>query len=707
MTTGLLESTNASSSTNIASSTISSVLIFEYLSQQVNVIVEKIASAWFYFVHVLSQQPAKLHASRWIYGLYGLLDGVNTAFSTLKYACDVHYANTSFSAADKLHDFLLTPEGIVIVVIESLFLAGFAATGNVFENDEIKYTNWKKWTVILWRYVRDVLKALKNAYKGVSNVLTLWTLIAVQSDVLHLLLPIGVVLGVFSALNQMFIRYMREQRKDKIKINELLLKEINALKLDGTAKPEDWINKLHQLLDGVPTTDDKKAILGMQTQSLWYRALGYVVSIYDGLLYSPYLYLGLVNLAILSPSLFIMVATCAVFFVLIGIAARVFEEYNDQRLLLVSQTKLELAACIAELKCLSKQIETKLQSEDPSIQNVYKEIDNKIRAGVALKQKLQQLSVLSIKEVVLGGLLNGMGAVQVITSIAFAISSICFMVATPFPVLLLLSVGPVGLVSLVGFVGLALAQHWNFLEKNPLPESLLNKQTDPLLYRLKNEPQDVTVEEVQSITDNIEAIPVQASPQTFFEKNIDVVRSFCTGGRKGIRSVDETMVSFQDVGADGHYHDTPIMATVAWVSAGLFAVIFALRGVARLGKTKNKDATEQLVSTKSDTSLSQTETSASDDIDETESQTTQSPCSVVSDVTEAEDTEDSVVSMKKAASYQGLSNFHFFSPAPSPNKFVEIKQSSDDLNEDALLDRYTFLPDNTTEKFDCSRGSLG
>lgn len=677
--------------------------MFEYLSQQVRVIIEKIASAWFYLCHFLSQLPATLHSERWIYALYGLLDGVNTAFSTLKYACDVHYANRSVSSADMLHDFLLTPEGIVIVVMESLFLAIFSAVGNIFDNDEIKYTGWKEWSVILWRYVRDVLKALKNAYKGVANVLTLWSFIAGQADILRLLLPIGVILGVFSALNQMFIRYMRQQRKDKIKINGLLLKEIDALKLDGTRQPKDLINKLHQLLEGVPKTDDKQAILGMQTQRLWYRSVGYVAAIYDGLLYSPYLYLGLVSLAVLSSHLFFVVATFAIFFVLIGIAARVFDEYNDQRLLLVSQTKLQLAACIAELKFLSKQLDIKLQNEDTAIQIVFSDIENKIRDMVALKEKLQQQSVLSIKEVVLGGLLNGMNAVQVITSMAFAVSSICFILATPFPVLLLLSVGPVGFAFLIGFVGLALTKHWQFLKKNPLPESFLNKETNDLLDRLKSQSQDITVEEVQSITDDIDAIPVKASPQTFFEKYMDFFRSLFTGGRKGIRSVDETMVSFQDVGDDGHYHATPIMVTVAWVSAGLFAIVFALRGVARLGKTKNKSSEEKSIP-KPNTPSSQASTSSSSDSEENEpqallhnKQTMSSSRSVTPELMAEDMDETKAVGMKKAESHQGLFTFGIFSPEPLKQGF------SFDAGVDASLDRCTFSPDNISETSECSQ----
>lgn len=678
MTKGTLESTDVSSFTNSNSSPISSVFMFQFLSHQMDEVAARVSAAFSYSVHALSQLPAKLHSSLFIYGFYGLLDGVNTAFGTLKYVIDVHCANTSVSSTDVLRDFLVTPEGIAIVVIESLVLAGCAFAGNVFENDGVKHTGWEKLSAIFWRYLRDALKALKNAYKGIRNLLVLWSMIAGQSDVLRFILPIGLALGVFSALNRMFIRYMRERRKDKTNINEQLIKEINALKLAAQATPKNYIEELHHLLNGLPKTADNNAKLGMQTQSLRSTVIGYAAAIYNSFLDAPYLILGLVSLAVLSWPLFITLTTFCVFFLSVCIATRIFEEYNDQRLLLISQTKLQLAACLAEIKYLSQQLDSAEEGADTN--EIVKSIFSKFSEAIGLKEKLQQQSVLSTTEVVLGGLLNGMNAFQSLTSMAFAVSSLCLILAMPYPVLLLMSLGPIGIVFLIGFVSLALTKHWKFLEKNPVPKSGDNPTVKDILARLKN-PLDTSIEEIQAITDDIVAIPVHVSPQTFFEKITDIFRLFWSGLGKGFRIVDATA-------RDGDNDHSSIVAMVAWVAAGLYAIVYTLRGFARLGKANNKD--KAVVEPVASNTPSSVATTASDDeSDEQDSKTprSNSPESQVNKT----NTGEPQYGMKKANSDGLFSRHGFF-----------MKRTDDDADGDAYSDHCTSLADDRSETSECS-----
>ena len=582
MTTELLELT-ASSSTDSTWSGISSFLMFKYLSQQINALVARTKSAFLYSLHVLQQQPAKLHSFKWIYGLYGLLDGVSTSFSMLKYTFDIHYANSAFSSADMLHDFLLTPEGIAIMVIESVLLAGFAAIGNVFD-DDAKHTGWKKWSAILWRYVRDALKALKNAYKGMRNLFFLLSFIVVDPNIMLLVLPIGLVLGVLSALERLLIRYMRDKREGKVKHNSKLLEEINALKFDAIDTLEGWENLLEEKLNGKPKIGGKDAVLGMQRESIWHRVVGYLAVLFNSFVYGPYLFLGLISLAVLPAPFFITIATLSSFFLAVYITTRIFEEYNKQRLLLVSQTELQLAVCIAKLKFLSSQLEAQLKLGKILDAKLLPTIEKQIIEATKLKETLQQLSVLSTASVILGGLMNGMESYLALASLVFTISTVCIILSIPYPPLLLMLFIPFGFVFSAGFVGLALKAHWDYLEKHPPSLSTVSEQ-EKILDKLKSA-EVISIENVHSITQHIERLMVNPSPQTFFQKKLDIFRSFWSGSGKGMRSVDETMVAWQDVGDDGHYHDTRIMAMVAWVSAGLFAISFALRGVARLGKTK-------------------------------------------------------------------------------------------------------------------------
>ena len=127
------------------------------------------------------------------------------------------------------------------------------------------------------------------------------------------------------------------------------------------------------------------------------------------------------------------------------------------------------------------------------------------------------------------------------------------------------------------------------LTKHSTPLSRADQLTD-LLSKLKNQIV-IPTEDIQSIKDHIDRLTVVPSPQYFFQEWFEVLRLLCSGGGKGMRSVDETMVAWQDIGDDGHYHDTWIMAAVAWFFAAIFGVSFALRGFARLGRN-NKTCAE-------------------------------------------------------------------------------------------------------------------
>ena len=639
-------------------------------------------------------QAKKLNDVRWVYGLYGLLDGLSTSFRMLKYTFDIYYANSHLSSADVLHDFLLTPEGIVIVVFESLVLAGLAMSGNVFDDDSVKdQPTWKKTTATFWRYFRDLLKALKNAYKGVRNVFVFVDLLAVGQSLSYLVLPLGLALGALSAINRMFIRFMRDERKVKMKQNEALLKDIKQMKLDATKDLKTWHEIYKIRLEGQKGVEGKDDVIGVQSQSGWYRALSYLAAAYSGFLDAPYLFLGAISLSILNPSLLILMATISVFFVVVCIATRIFEEYNYQRLLFITQTQIELTVCTEELKLLFKKLETiaaKLADEncDPTQQaslvllqaSVYIQFKDKVNEAAKCKEKLNKQSVLSTGSVMMGGLRNGIDAYGAIASLMFVIATIYLILWIPFPPLLLIAFASTGLVLLAGFVGLALiTSHYlktgsdlhsmpdqpndltmyknsyvliggkklAYIDQNGKEEHveikdarlfekflkainpqklkkihLSDKQinefitlnsghtrktlstqtqaTQKSLDTILDEFKTLTTSENPEVQENLnilkeqilDRLSIDPSPQFFFQEWFEVLRLLCSGGGKGMRSVDETMVSWQDVGNDGHYHDTWIMASVAWVCAIFFAISFALRGLARLGREKEKAAAQ-------------------------------------------------------------------------------------------------------------------
>jgi hypothetical protein len=72
----------------------------------------------------------QLHESGQIYVLYGLLDGLNLSYSILKSLFDVVLTNSNVSSSDVMHEWTLTPQGILVAATESITLIVFTMLAN-------------------------------------------------------------------------------------------------------------------------------------------------------------------------------------------------------------------------------------------------------------------------------------------------------------------------------------------------------------------------------------------------------------------------------------------------------------------------------------------------------------------------------------------------------------------------------------------------
>src|SRR5665647_549171 len=90
--------------------------------KQIILITELLGDQYDLFVKQSLLEAKKLHEAKWIYALYGVLDGLSTSFSMLKYFFDMYYVNSRLSS-DMVHDWILTPWGFAFVVVESTVLA--------------------------------------------------------------------------------------------------------------------------------------------------------------------------------------------------------------------------------------------------------------------------------------------------------------------------------------------------------------------------------------------------------------------------------------------------------------------------------------------------------------------------------------------------------------------------------------------------------
>ncbi|HBI22128.1 MAG TPA: hypothetical protein DDY37_06040, partial [Legionella sp.] len=346
------------------------------------------------------QQGKKIHDLQWIYGLYGALDGLSSSFSMLKYFFDVYYANSSLSTADvadEVHDWMMTPVGMLLVGLETMVLVSVSIIANQFSGmknrlkpEELLIADhWpriKQRIVEDWPYLRDSMKAMKNGYKGVRNVFVFANLLGVGRDLRYMIMPIGLVLGALSAYNRPWLRKMRFERDSREKDNRKLCKRLldsmttlnnRILEASPHAELATWRLFQEETSQEITlvckTFDDQSqsnsfsfcASLGHMTglfgdkptyQSFWFYA--YLSAAFNGLLDAPYLILGVVSLTAVAPSLWIFSA--AAFLSIICVVTRLYEEHNLQREFLVTQLAVQSALCIrqftgmfAELKIIS------------------------------------------------------------------------------------------------------------------------------------------------------------------------------------------------------------------------------------------------------------------------------------------------------------------------------------------------------------------
>lgn len=528
---------------------------------------------------------------KWIYGLYGALDGLSTSFSMFKYFFEAYYANSSTSSSDALHDWTLTPEGLECVIFISGMLASLSCIAN--QNADNKTNNETiKFIVKYWPFARDTMKALKNTYKGLRNALVFADMYFPGHGYNSInILPAGIVLGVIAAMNRMWLRAIRDERKGLKKQNLQFVQELEAMLNRNSKEDNDRIEVIQQKL---------------QSQSQFFWLCADLAAAFSGVIDAPYLYFGVLGVTLLVPGswFFIVVATCSIAFAAACIATRIYEEHNYQRELLVTQLQVELAIykrslaiLFGELKAISAP-DSNLSEQLKSQTDVYDQLVKMWSSAKDCKAKLHNQSVLSWGAITLGGLKNGVDAYGALASMMFASATAATLLGWTYAPVLLVGFVVLGMACLMFFLTTALLQYQSHLiEKNKAATQVLSGPNEEQSMFTYFEDLKTYIQTKQPL--NLDALDthkkeilagmiVDASPQFFFQEWFEVVRLWCSGSNKGIRAVDSMLIALQTLGDDGHYHDTHSMVIVAYFDAALYALIFALRGFARLGREKPK-----------------------------------------------------------------------------------------------------------------------
>ncbi|MGL5742090.1 MAG: hypothetical protein ACRCXC_05865 [Legionella sp.] len=521
----------------------------------------------------------KLDKGRYIYHAYSVLDSLSSSYSMFKYFLEVFLATNN---PDDIHDILNSPEGIAAVSAEAIFLVAFSLLASVFDGEE-KYAT-KKFIASAWPFFRDVMKGLKNAYKGWRSTVQILSLLS-GVELKYMVVPVGLVLGILAAANRFWLRDVVERRKKQMDIHKDLLLKIEELTSFTDIDREFYFSQ-------IKGQDEKELI-----RSFFAVAAGGLI---DGL----YLYAGVVSLSVLSPPLFIEMTAISAFYTLACVVTRIYEEYDFQLRLLITQTKCKFALVSKELQCtyatllaLQQKME-KTPRDLEEIKRLKLEVSRLIKEFEALRNLLKEQTTHSYFTAGLLGMKYGLYAYGSLTSVLFMVSTVFLVTAATFPPALLAGFIVSGLALMIGFTLFSLASHYFHVQE----QKKLSEADQPYAQLMEMKEHIDTQDEAEILTADVfgeslkDGNKVPSSPQFFFQEWFEVFRSLASGLSKGYNFSGFAGSSMQEMDEQGHYHDTHVMAVLAGINAVLFSMVLGLRALARglgrppLGQVRPGDA---------------------------------------------------------------------------------------------------------------------
>jgi hypothetical protein len=519
------------------------------------------------------------------YALYGILDGISVTYSMLKYGCDL-LATSSKEYDQYINNALSTPGGLFGVILESIVIISFSLFANTAGKNK---SDFRRHFAIAWPYMRDTLKGLKNSYRGIKSLIDVTTQLGGQ-DLKMLVAPIGIIVGVVNILNRIWLRKMRNERKEMMAANKSLLKTI----LNAGKKDED---------DDSSLLDYEKLYQEIKRQdklSRYYALFG--ASIITGIADGFYLFMGILTVATITGPLLPVLVVCSLFFVIVNVVARINEEYEYQQKLRKTQLDCELAL---EGQQLRQAIEHLMNLRETRILN--KKFDNsmeddeyksawiayqKLKSSYLLKKKERDLLIKpSITRAFFNGLRTGLSAYGVVASIMFAIATLMLLTSVAFPPLAVVAVIFTGLFSLLAFsIGSSISAYKEQKEQAKKERKEAEKTNvlsdEGFIIKFEKELKEDFYERSEIDKNHLkkafgENLITDDSPQYHLQEGFEVVRSIASGLGKGQKTIEFTMHSMETQDSSGDSHETPIMVAFTCVMSLIYATCMGIRAIHR------------------------------------------------------------------------------------------------------------------------------
>ncbi|WED43548.1 hypothetical protein [Legionella cardiaca] len=476
----------------------------------------------------------KMHEIGCIYALYGILDAEISTYGSMRYFFDVLFAGQSSSQL--IHNWLLTPTGVAVALIESTVFVSLSLL-NSTKDDDTK-SAFRQTVSSFWPYCRSAISELKKTNRGVGNTLKIATFFSAQ-NLNHLVMPLGLTFGAVSVLNRIWYQQMHNRRKEMKKRLTTLLQEISELNPTSFGDNDQCLNLeiyYNQIED----------------QSLVEQKSAYLSAAYTGLAEGLAFYVGILTFVSVTSSAFIPMVTCCVAFAMISIATRIYEEYEHQRSLAVDRL-------LIQLRLKQKEIETlDIVAGNMDINNQYEYIFGEI---IELSKQLDAKAISSFNKT-LKGLKEGLRLYAFVNKIILG-ATVFF---STVPAALLIG-------SIVAGILILLATTIKSVLKQSKPVE------QPLNYVVPAF-SDYPQEHVSQLVDRLIQVHVSASIEkpSSFRAWFEVTWSFFSGLDKGRKSIGYLlMLALIEMSLHDNYQDSPTVINVSIAVGMVSSLIFALR----------------------------------------------------------------------------------------------------------------------------------
>jgi hypothetical protein len=331
--------------------------------------------------------------------------------------------------------------------------------------------------------------------------------------------------------------------------------------------------------------------------------LAYGAATYAGFIDGLYLYMGLYALTVVVPPAFIVISIFSTLYLFTNVVSRIYEEYDYQVKLKVTEAKTEQALLIKTLKNEIYSVDELLADQNFKALSDSKQhqlIDGAARRLAEATAKFQEqrsnlksLQKLSNNTALLRGIKTGLVAYGVIASFLFGVGTILLLAGAVFPPALLFAGVILGVACLIGFSVHSVRENKQRLKESVEVDSEESRCVDGVgkllitLATVKSEESRAVKEAElnQSTLDVVKTLDnyglvVDSSPQYLFQEWLEIARSCFSGWSKG-KSTDFTLAPLQEKDADGHFHDPPVMFAVTVLSTVVNTLVLTFRAIVK------------------------------------------------------------------------------------------------------------------------------